>query len=182
MQMLYVPSWFSVDLKCGFLQIMLQEEDAFAGYIAAKDVDLKGDSRINLGRFMLIILLQNWPPLQRALESASSRPESLAGSESGQDSSSRAEDLKEELENEHATMKHLIDSGIKIPKHTIILLQEANGPNKCRLSWNQVGSEAYKNILNENIPQWMKDGALKQIANPTTKVPFILLPFQNEKR
>ena len=47
-QMLYVPSWFSVDLKCGFLQIMLQEEDAFAGYIAAKDVDLKGDSRINL--------------------------------------------------------------------------------------------------------------------------------------
>ena len=87
---------------------------------------------------MLIILLQNWPPLQRALETASSRPESLAGSESGQDSSSRAEDLKEELENEHATMKHLIDSGIKIPKHTIILLQEANGPNKCRLSWNQV--------------------------------------------
>merc|ERR1719394_1412214 len=28
----------------------------------------------------------------------------------------------------------------------------------------------------------MKDGALKQIPNPTTKVPFILLPFQNEKR
>lgn len=48
-QMLYVPSWFSVDVKCGFLQIMLQEEDAFAGYVATKDVDLKGESRINLG-------------------------------------------------------------------------------------------------------------------------------------
>jgi len=48
-QMLYVPTWFSVDLKCGFLQIMLQEEDTFAGYVATKDVDLKGETRINLG-------------------------------------------------------------------------------------------------------------------------------------
>ena len=96
------------------------------------------------GRFMLIILLQNWPQLQRALETAQSRPESLAGSETGSrhdgDSASRAEDLKEELENEHATMKSLIDNGIKVPKHTIVLLQEANGPNKCRLTWNQVSN------------------------------------------
>ena len=77
------------------------------------------------GRFMLIILLQNWPPLQRALETAQSRPESLAGSETGSktdnDSSSRAEDLKEDLENEHSNMKMLIDNGIKVPKHTIML-------------------------------------------------------------
>jgi hypothetical protein len=48
--MLYVPSWFSVDLKCGFLQILLQEEDTFAGYVATKDVDMKSESRINLGK------------------------------------------------------------------------------------------------------------------------------------
>ena len=62
-------------------------------------MDLKIESRINLGRFLLVNLLQKWPPLQRSLETAQSRPESLAGSENGSraetDAQSQADDLNE---------------------------------------------------------------------------------------
>jgi len=50
-----------VDLKCGFIQIILSEDDCFAGAINSKDAGfgkiLEKNCRMNLGRFMLTILL-----------------------------------------------------------------------------------------------------------------------------
>jgi len=189
-QLLYVPNWFSVDLKCGFIQIILSEDDCFAGAINSKDAGfgkiLEKNCRMNLGRFMLTILLYKWPVLQKVLETAQSRPESLEGSETGShhnDSSSTAEVLKEELENEQLLMNRLICNGICLPKNTIIFIQDLFGSKFVRLGWSQVGSESYSKQLNEALPQWIKDGVLKQMGTVTTKIPFLLIPWVlNEKK
>lgn len=36
-KMVYVPNWFSVDLKTGMLTITLDESDCFAAWVSAKD-------------------------------------------------------------------------------------------------------------------------------------------------
>jgi len=104
--------------------------------------------------------------LQKVLETAQSRPESLEGirfreklthfllliiriifenlkkgSETGShhnDSSSTAEVLKEELENEQLLMNRLICNGICLPKNTIIFIQDLFGSKFVRLGWSQV--------------------------------------------
>lgn len=181
---LYVPSWFSVDLKCGFLQIVLEENDCFQGQVATKHVDLNFDffdenSRVNLGRFMLVSIFQNWANLQKSLESAQSRPESLAGSETGSktDTECFRDDVKDELEDDHTIMKKIIQEEICLPKSTPILIHESNGAGKCRVLWNMIGQENIANTLTENIPQWVKDGVLKTPNNNCVKVQFCLQPM-----
>ena len=57
-----------MDLKCGFIQIILSEDDCFAGAINSKDAGfgkiLEKNCSMNLGRFMLTILLYKVSPLK----------------------------------------------------------------------------------------------------------------------
>lgn len=39
-KMVFVPNWFTVDLKTGMLQITLEEPDCFSAWVSAKDADL----------------------------------------------------------------------------------------------------------------------------------------------
>jgi len=89
---------------------------------------------------MLVSIFQNWANLQKALESAQSRPESLAGSEtvSKTDTECFPDAIKDELENDHAIMKKIIHEEICLPKSTPILIHESNGAGKCRVLWNMV--------------------------------------------
>ena len=98
---------------------------------------------------MLVSIFQNWSNLQKALESAHSRPESLAGSETGSktDTECFRDDLKDELENDHAIMKRIIQKGICLPKDTPILIHESNGAGKCRVVWNMVWDFSMTKIL-----------------------------------
>jgi len=195
-RLLYVPNWFSVDLKCGFLQIILTEDDCFAAVINSKDAGFdeilpkEKNYRLNLGRLMLTILLYKWPALQRALESASSRPESLEGASDtsrAEDSSSTAETLKEETENEQVIMRRLVSSGICLPKSTIIFVQDLIASKFVRLGWTQVGSESpVSKLLNDALSPWIKDGILKQVPPEqpgSNKQKFVLTPWVlNEKK
>ncbi|OTF70327.1 WD repeat-containing protein 48-like protein, partial [Euroglyphus maynei] len=86
-RMVYVPNWFSVDLKMGMLTIHLEEPDCFSAYVSARDFGLQPigtgnsdnednagnvtnncpssstqqDAKINLGCLMLLALLEYWP-------------------------------------------------------------------------------------------------------------------------
>jgi len=95
---------------------------------------------VSLGRFMLVSIFQNWANLQKSLESAQSRPESLAGSETGSktDTECFRDDVKDELEDDHTIMKKIIQEEICLPKSTPILIHESNGAGKCRVLWNMV--------------------------------------------
>lgn len=65
-RMVYVPNWFTVDLKIGLLCIHLDENEAFSAWVSAKDYgflpQMDGqDPKINFGRLMLMALFEHWP-------------------------------------------------------------------------------------------------------------------------
>ncbi|MGH0167236.1 UNVERIFIED_CONTAM: hypothetical protein FKN15_074184 [Acipenser sinensis] len=64
-KMVYVPNWFSVDLKTGMLTITLDESDCFAAWVSAKDAGFTSpdgsDPKLNLGGLLLQALLEYWP-------------------------------------------------------------------------------------------------------------------------
>ncbi|VDK80538.1 unnamed protein product [Litomosoides sigmodontis] len=59
----FVPSWFTVDLKSGMLQITLDESDFFSAWVSAKDAgfpDSQSDTKINYGGMLLRALFEHW--------------------------------------------------------------------------------------------------------------------------
>ena len=56
-KMLYLPNWFSVDLKTGMLTIHLEETDCFAAWVSAREVGIctteGSDPKVNLGGLLL---------------------------------------------------------------------------------------------------------------------------------
>ena len=67
----YVPNWFTVDLKTGMLTIHLAEKrddvDCLAAWVSAKDAGLSAigdenaDVKINYGELLLKALFEHWP-------------------------------------------------------------------------------------------------------------------------
>lgn len=58
--MIYVPNWFSVDLKSGMLSISLEEPDCFQAWISSKEFGLTetSETKLNLGVLVLQSLLE----------------------------------------------------------------------------------------------------------------------------
>ena len=66
-QMVYVPSWFTVDLKTGMLTIHLgqDENDCLSAWVSARETGLAPndavDQKVNYGGLLLQALLEHWP-------------------------------------------------------------------------------------------------------------------------
>ena len=66
-QMVYVPSWFTVDLKTGMLTIHLgqDENDCLSAWVSARETGLAPndaiDQKVNYGGLLLQALLEYWP-------------------------------------------------------------------------------------------------------------------------
>ena len=65
--MVYVPNWFTVDLKTGMLTIHLgqDENDCLAAWVSARETGLAPndavDQKVNYGGLLLQALLEHWP-------------------------------------------------------------------------------------------------------------------------
>ena len=65
--MVYVPSWFTVDLKTGMLTIHLgqDENDCLSAWVSARETGLAPneavDQKVNYGGLLLQALLEHWP-------------------------------------------------------------------------------------------------------------------------
>lgn len=65
--MVYVPNWFTVDLKTGMLTIHLgqDENDCLSAWVSARETGLAPndavDQKVNYGGLLLQALLENWP-------------------------------------------------------------------------------------------------------------------------
>uniref|UniRef100_A0A183BZ38 WD repeat-containing protein 48 homolog n=1 Tax=Globodera pallida TaxID=36090 RepID=A0A183BZ38_GLOPA len=60
----WIPSWFSVDAKCGVLEVTLDESDAFSAWVSARDAgftDKANDAKVNYGGLLLRSLFELWP-------------------------------------------------------------------------------------------------------------------------
>lgn len=64
---MFVPNWFSVDLKTGMLAIQLEEPECFAAWVSAREFGFMTgspeapDPKINLGGLVLQALFEHWP-------------------------------------------------------------------------------------------------------------------------
>jgi WD repeat-containing protein 48 len=61
----FVPSWFSVDVKSGLLEITLDESDVFSAWVSAKEAGLvekptDTKSLANYGGLLLKSLFEHW--------------------------------------------------------------------------------------------------------------------------
>ena len=64
---MYIPNWFSVDLKTGMLTIHLgqDENDCLAAWVSARETGIAPqeamDQKVNYGGLLLQALLEHWP-------------------------------------------------------------------------------------------------------------------------
>uniref|UniRef100_UPI00358E0F08 WD repeat-containing protein 48 isoform X3 n=1 Tax=Myxine glutinosa TaxID=7769 RepID=UPI00358E0F08 len=187
-RMLYVPNWFSVDLKIGMLTITLEENDCFAAWVSAKDAGFASQDgadpksyravrcvilpaempvnsfvsiSVNFGGLLLQALLEHWPRTHAGpLEEDDMELNQVNG------------------ENEN----RVIQKGngyFQVPPHTPVIFTEAGGRTLFRLLCRDAGGETESVLLNETVPQWVVDVAVDKNMPKFNKIPFYLQPHSN---
>ncbi|TSS97513.1 WD repeat-containing protein 48 [Bagarius yarrelli] len=172
-KMVYVPNWFSVDLKTGMLTITLDESDCFAAWVSARDAGFTSpdgsDPKLNLGGLLLQALLEFWPR-------------------------THINPMEEEEEVNHVTalsffgyvvngeQENRLQKGngyFQVPPHTPVIFGEAGGRTLFRLLCRDSGGETESMLLNETVPQWVIDITVDKNMPKFNKIPFYLQPHSS---
>lgn len=159
-QKIYIPNWFTVDLKTGMPTIVLgqDEVDCFAAWVAI-DVGLPehaepgSELKVNYGKLLLQALLEYWQPPTHNLS------QELCGG--GGDP-----DMMLVHGNEY----------FKVPKHTPVIFSEVGGRTVCRQLVRDAAGETESALLHEMVPQWVTDVVIERTSPKFIKMPFYLLP------
>ncbi|CAL4061854.1 unnamed protein product, partial [Meganyctiphanes norvegica] len=148
---IFVPSWFTVDLKTGMLSIHLAEKrdevDCLSAWVSAKEADFPTqdglDLKINYGELLLKALFEHWPRTY----------------------------LHEEGDSGPGNQY------FSIPPHTPVIISEVQGRTLYRLLCGDAGGDTEGVLLNETVPPWVLDIVVdKTTPKPKNKVYFFLLP------
>lgn len=158
-KMMYVPNWFSVDLKTGFLTIHLgqEENDCFCAWVAGKDVvglTIPPDQKVNYGFMLLKALLEHWKYTIK-------------------------DDEKEEIEKEQNTSSAASCLGsetLPIPQHTPLIFTEVGNRTLYRVTVQDCGGQTETHILNETVPDWVRERLIVRKVPKFVKISFYLLP------
>ncbi|MEQ2245828.1 WD repeat-containing protein 48, partial [Ilyodon furcidens] len=141
-KMVYVPNWFSVDLKTGMLTITLDESDCFAAWVSAKDAGFSSsdgsDPKLNLGGLLLQALLEFWPRTRI----------------------NPMDEEENEVNHVNGDQENRVQKGngyFQVPPHTPVIFGEAGGRTLFRLLCRDSGGETESMLLNETVPQWVID-------------------------
>lgn len=161
-QKIYIPNWFTVDLKTGMPTIVLgqDEVDCFAAWVAI-DVGLPehaepgSELKVNYGKLLLQALLEYWQPPTHNLS------QELCGGGGGDPN-----DLLLVHGNEY----------FKVPKHTPVIFSEVGGRTVCRQLVRDAAGETESALLHEMVPQWVTDVVIERTNPKFIKMPFYLLP------
>uniref|UniRef100_A0A8C2HV10 WD repeat-containing protein 48 n=1 Tax=Cyprinus carpio TaxID=7962 RepID=A0A8C2HV10_CYPCA len=187
----YVPNWFSVDLKTGMLTITLDESDCFAAWVSAKDAGFTSpdgsDPKLNLGGLLLQALLEYWP--RTHINPSDDETELNHGSgENSQlfltTSSLKCVDLAtkkhiDAVNGEHESRIQKGNGYFQVPPHTPVIFGEAGGRTLFRLLCRDSGGETESMLLNETVPQWVIDITVDKNMPKFNKIPFYLQPHSS---
>lgn len=167
-KLVYVPNWFTVDLKTGLLCIHLDEPDCFAAWVSAKEFQLGPsdgpDPKVNLGSLLLQALLEHWPstyPNEEDCENESNH--------GGVGDSCMMNGEKHRPGNMY----------FSVPEHTPVIFSEVGGRTLLRLLVGEAGRETEDLLLHETVPQWVNDVVLSKNMPRFNKIPFYLLPHSS---
>ncbi|XP_020905705.2 WD repeat-containing protein 48 [Exaiptasia diaphana] len=179
----YVPNWFSVDIKTGMLTITLEESDVFCVWISISDVpgleprildnramalDIK---HVNYGVLLLQALLEHWPETH-----------TVATDENEHGCNNHAEDGREASASEiniNVEPKVVVGNGFySIPDHTPLIFSESSGTGRTlfRLLASDASGENEGYLLAETVPQWVVDVTVKRQTPKFPKIAFSLQP------
>ncbi|KAK9395790.1 WD repeat-containing protein 48-like [Crotalus adamanteus] len=163
-KMVYVPNWFSVDLKTGMLTITLDESDCFTAWVSAKDAGFSNadgsDPKLNLGGLLLQALLEYWPRTHI----------------------SPMDEEENEMNHVNGEQENRLQKGngyFQVPPHTPVILGEAGGRTLFRLLCRDSGGETESMLLNETVPQWVIDITVDKNMPKFNKIPFYLQPHSS---
>uniref|UniRef100_A0AAZ3RTJ6 WD repeat-containing protein 48 n=1 Tax=Oncorhynchus tshawytscha TaxID=74940 RepID=A0AAZ3RTJ6_ONCTS len=161
----YVPNWFSVDLKTGMLTITLDESDCFAAWVSAKDASFSSsdgsDPKLNLGGLLLQALLEFWP---RTHINPMDEEEN---------------EVINHVNGEQETRVQKGNGYFQVPPHTPVIFGEAGGRTLFRLLCRDSGGETESMLLNETVPQWVIDITVDKNMPKFNKIPFYLQPHSS---
>ncbi|KAK3699744.1 hypothetical protein QZH41_015597, partial [Actinostola sp. cb2023] len=191
-QKLFVPNWFSVDIKTGMLTITLDESDVFCVWISVSDVpglepkiiDSRGMviimtfismaldiKHVNYGVILLQALLQHWPETH-----------AVATEENDRSCTNNAEDGREASASEiniNVEPKVVVGNGFySISEHTPLIFSESSGTGRTlfRLLASDASGENEGYLLSETVPQWVVDVTVKRQTPKFPKIAFSLQP------
>ncbi|KAK3546206.1 hypothetical protein QTP70_025218, partial [Hemibagrus guttatus] len=163
-KMVYVPNWFSVDLKTGMLTITLDESDCFAAWVSAKDAGFTSpdgsDPKLNLGGLLLQALLEFWPRTHI----------------------NPMEEEEGEVNHVNGEQENRLQKGngyFQVPPHSPVIFGEAGGRTLFRLLCRDSGGETESMLLNETVPQWVIDITVDKNMPKFNKIPFYLQPHSS---
>ncbi|XP_035658852.1 WD repeat-containing protein 48-like isoform X1 [Branchiostoma floridae] len=174
-KMVYVPNWFSVDLKTGMLCIHLDESDCFAAWVSAKDVGFGSndgsDPKLNFGGLLLQALLEHWPKTHTLEE---------------EDHSNNTAVLNGNADTTDVTVRvgGSVTKGngyFSVPGHTPVIFSEVGGRTlfsgcTSRLLCRDAGAETEGMLLNDTVPAWVIDITVDKNMPKFQKIPFYLQP------
>ncbi|KAA0196322.1 WD repeat-containing protein 48 [Hyalella azteca] len=161
---IFVPSWFTVDLKTG----KRDEVDCLSAWVSIRDAALHSphdptsyDIKINYGELLLKSLFEHWP------RTYYHEDDDEAGNGG-------------EMTPHNGTSHHHSPPGnqyFSIPPHTPLIISEVQGRTLYRLLCGDAGGETEGVLLQETVPPWVLDIVLdKTTPKPKNKVYFYLLP------
>lgn len=184
-QRIYIPNWFTVDLKIGMPTIVLgqDEVDCFAAWVSAETgladhVEAGSDVKINYGNLLLQALLEYWahpalgPPPPMSSSSSSSMNNAAAHNSSGGGGGGESGCESPQRGNEF----------FKVPKHTPVIISELAGRTVCRLLVRDTSGENERTFLTDNVPAWVTDVVVERTIPKFIKIPFYLLPHPQQAK
>ncbi|XP_074655956.1 WD repeat-containing protein 48-like [Tubulanus polymorphus] len=159
-KMVYVPNWFSVDLKTGMLTVHLEETDCFAAWVSAKEVGMgqptEGiDPKLNYGGLLLQALLEHWPRTY-TYDMPDINEEHTNGLMEGE--------------------KRGGNAYFSVPGHTPVIFSEVGGRTLFRLLCRDASGDQEQMLLNETVPPWVMDITVEKNIPKFNKLPFFLQP------
>lgn len=185
-KMVYVPNWFTVDLKIGLLCIHLEESECLSAWVSARDYgfspNIDGqDLKVNLGCLMLQALFEYWP---QTYEGFDNEPRSLTN-ETISDSAN-LDDIYSSRTNQLARQRAVaLDRGLSnglgqrvgnqyfsIDSHTPIIISEGNQTILRFLAY-EAANEIEDTIIQEILPPWIGDIVMCRSHPKFTKVIII---------
>lgn len=181
-KMVYVPNWFSVDLKIGLLCINLEESECFSAWVSAKDYGFisvveGSDPKVNLGCLMLRALLEHWPSLNGVYENSHGDTQ-IAGDDSLTSGYSRMQSNQlfnsrtETPASSRATPR--LNPYFSVASHIPIMLSEGN-QTLLRILVGEACNDNENILLQELLPSWISDTLINKSQLKFSKVSRTLI-------
>ena len=162
-KMIYVPNWFSVDLKSGMLSINLEETDCFSAWVSSKEFGLTetAETKLNLGCLVLQSLLESWPQTNKDKNGQFNGDEENGNGYSNSSNNS---------------LNTVNQTYFKMPGHTPVIINEGQGGTRpvLRITIEDAKKEMEDSLLQEAVPEWIKDVVVYKNSPNPNKISFLL--------